>query len=514
VKAQQEDGSFGDPVVNTFVPLALLASGRPEHLKAVERNVRFHARTTKPVDDDSLINWRYMTAAIVMSEYCLATNEAWVVPELVEVRDFLYSTQYLSRGTTSRSPAERPRPRSPRVEGLRRACGASSHPRPKWRRSSPFAADTEAFYDAASRTETPLVIWIWIAFLAFVLLLLALDLGVFHRKVHVVSVREALAWSAVWIALGVAFSVFVGFAYERHWMGIGLAPDPVDGVVNGGRSALVKYLTAYVVEKSLSVDNIFVIAMLFSFFAIPAIYQHRVLFWGILGALVMRGAMIAVGTQLIARFHWLLWIFGAFLIVTALKMLFIRSAASDPNLNIVVRLTRRLIPVTTRLHGEHFVVRAGTPASHDSELPGGAPIADAAADRLPAGTRMITPLALALLMVETTDLIFAVDSIPAVFAITADPFLVFTSNVFAMLGLRSLYFALAGLMDRFRFLKLALGLVLLVVGVKMIAAEWFKAWLGKNFNVAMLATVLGILAAGVVASLLVKPRRERDRAGG
>ncbi|HOX27068.1 MAG TPA: TerC family protein [Candidatus Krumholzibacteria bacterium] len=344
------------------------------------------------------------------------------------------------------------------------------------------------------------MIWLWIGFIGFVLAMLALDLGVFHRKAHVVGVKEALGWSAVWITLGLLFSVFVYLGYDAHWMGLGAAVDAVDGTVNDGGSAAVKYLTGYVVEKSLSVDNVFVIAMIFSFFAVPAIYQHRVLFWGILGALVMRGVMIGAGAKLIAEFHWILYVFGAFLILTGLKMLLLKTHGVDPNQNVVVRLVRRFFPVTARFHGEHFVVRAGTPAAQESEQPGAAALPDPIVDAARPGTLLITPLTLALIIVETTDLIFAVDSIPAIFAITADPFLVFTSNVFAILGLRSLYFALAGMLDRFQYLKVSLAVVLLVVGVKMLAAKWLKAALGDKFNVYLLGVVLLILSAGIVAS--------------
>jgi tellurite resistance protein TerC len=202
-----------------------------------------------------------------------------------------------------------------------------------------------------------------------------------------------------------------------------------------------------------------------------------------------------------------LYVFAAFLILTAIKMLFLKTEQSDPNKNIVVRLTRRLFPVTARFHGEHFVVRAGAPASYEREFPGAPLVADDVVDRARPGTLLLTPLALALIMVETTDLIFAVDSIPAIFAITADPFLVFTSNVFAILGLRSLYFALAGMIDRFRYLKVSLALVLLVVGVKMSLAEWLKLALGKHFNLYLLTVILAILAGGVAASLLAERRR-------
>lgn len=348
---------------------------------------------------------------------------------------------------------------------------------------------------------------IWIFFIAFVLLMLALDLGVFHRKAHVVTVKEALGWSAVWVCMGLAFSIFIYFAYEGHWFGLGTVVDAVDGLVNSGATATEKYLTGYVVEKSLSVDNIFVIAMIFGFFAVPPIYQHRVLFWGILGALVLRGVMIAVGAKLIAEFHWILYLFAVFLILTAIKMLLLKTDHFDPNDNIVVRLTRRFFSVTARFHGEHFFVRAGAPASYESEVPGAAVVADAVVDKAKPGALLLTPLALALIMVETADLIFAVDSIPAVFAITADPFLVFTSNVFAILGLRSLYFALAGAVHKFRYLKVSLAIVLLVVGLKMLLAEWLKIYIGEHFNLYLLALILIILVTGVVVSMIDDRRR-------
>ena len=350
------------------------------------------------------------------------------------------------------------------------------------------------------------MIWAWVGFIGFVLVMLALDLGVFHRKAHVVSVREAAGWSAVWITIGLSFSVFVYFAYNAHWFGLGNAPDPVDGLMNDGSSATEKYLTGYVVEKSLSVDNIFVISMIFGYFGVPALYQHRVLFWGILGALAMRGGMIALGAKLIHDFHWVLYLFAAFLIFTALKMLFSKSEFSDPGSNVIVKLARRFFPVTSHYHGEHFIVRAGEAASYEAEQPGERRERDEIVEKAAQGTLLLTPLALALIMVETTDLIFAVDSIPAIFAITGDAFLVFTSNVFAVLGLRSLYFALAGMVEKFKYLKPALALVLLVVGVKMLLAEWLKLALGKHFNLYLLAVVFAILAGGVVASWLAARR--------
>lgn len=350
------------------------------------------------------------------------------------------------------------------------------------------------------------MIWIWIGFIAFVLAMLALDLGVFHRSAHVVKMKEALGWSAVWITLGLLFSIFVYFGYENHWLGLGSQIDAVDGMINDGGKATLKYLTGYVIEKSLSVDNVFVIAMIFGFMRIPALYQHRVLFWGILGALVMRGVMIGLGAKLVAEWHWILYIFGGFLILTAAKMLLVNTDHKDPTDNFVVRLVRRFFPVTEQLHGQHFIVKAGSAQSHEAALPGETPVVDSVVDNARPGAILLTPLALALVLIEFTDLIFAVDSIPAIFAITADPFLVFTSNVFAILGLRSLYFALAGMMDQFRYLKVSLALVLAVVGAKMLAANWLKSVVGPNFNLYLLIVVLAILAAGVIASVIANKR--------
>jgi tellurite resistance protein TerC len=327
------------------------------------------------------------------------------------------------------------------------------------------------------------MIWMYLGFIGLVLILLALDLGVFHRHAHEVKMKEALGWSAFWIALGLSFTGFIYLGYENHWMGLGMTRDAMSvvtdtGVYNDGGTAAVKYIVGYLVEKSLAVDNIFVIAMIFSAFAVPSRSQHRVLFWGILGALLLRGTMIALGAKLITELSWIIYVFGAFLILTGAKMLFADGPMKDPRQNPVVRLVRRIFPMTDELHGEKLFVRAG---------------------RL-----MITPLFLALVMVEITDLIFAVDSIPAIFAITTDAFLVFTSNVFAMLGLRSLYFALAGMMDTFKYLKVSLAFVLMFVGVKMLTHAWLKDILGDHFNLVMLGVILLILAAGVVASLIAK----------
>jgi len=351
------------------------------------------------------------------------------------------------------------------------------------------------------------MLWPWIIFIGFVFLMLALDLGVFHRKSHVVGFKESMGWSAVWITLGLSFSVLVYMAYENHWFGLGMAKDAVDGLVNNGRLAATKYLTGYVVEKSLSVDNIFVIAMVFGSLAVPPRYQHRVLFWGILGALAMRGAMIGIGSALVHNFHWVLYLFGGFLILTALKMLFMKEKEEKPENNPVVRWLKKRFPITNHFHGQHFLVKAGSTQSHEAAEPGEAIVSDPVVDNAPAGKWLLTPLAVALILVEVTDLIFAVDSIPAIFAITADPFLVFTSNVFAILGLRSLYFALAGMIEKFHLLKPALSLILLVVGAKMLAAKWLKLWLGDSFNLTILAVILGILATGVIGSLVIKPRK-------
>ena len=356
------------------------------------------------------------------------------------------------------------------------------------------------------------VIWPWVIFIGFVLVMLALDLGVFHRKSHVIRFKEAMGWSAFWITLGLLFSILVYHAYENHWFNLGLmadgtpAIDPVDKVANNGRLAATKYLTGYVVEKSLSVDNIFVIAMVFGSLAVPPRYQHRVLFWGILGALIMRGLMIGVGATLVARFHWILYLFGVFLILTAVKMLFSKEEEEHPENNRLVKWISKRVPITRNFHGQHFLVRAGDPTSHEAVEPGGAAAPDPVVEAAAKGKWLLTPLAIALVLVEFTDVIFAVDSIPAIFAITADPFLVFTSNVFAILGLRSLYFALAGMITTFRYLKPALSLILLVVGVKMLTVKWLKEWLGESTNFVILGLIVAILATGVVASLWVKPK--------
>jgi tellurite resistance protein TerC len=321
--------------------------------------------------------------------------------------------------------------------------------------------------------------------------------------------------------------VFVYFAYDGHWLGLGRAADgsvrldQVDGVRLEGHAAAIKFFTGYVIEKSLSVDNIFVMALIFAYFRIPNMYQHRVLFWGILGALVMRGVFIGLGAALIAKFHWILYVFGVFLIYTAWKML---TAAEDPDpdKNPLVRLAHRYFPITKELHGQRFFVRrdelrAGETvdeAGEADDAAGGTPApapagpgATAGPAALPTGHSkwVLTPLALTLIVVEGTDLVFAVDSIPAIFAITGDPFLVFTSNVFAILGLRSLYFALAGILDKFHYLKTSLAVVLALVGVKMLVADFLKKlplFEGNRLSFFTLGAVALILGGGVVASLI------------
>jgi integral membrane protein, TerC family len=300
---------------------------------------------------------------------------------------------------------------------------------------------------------------LWLAFNAFVILMLILDLLVFHRKAHEISVKEALLTSAAWIALALAFNVGVYF-----W--------------RGGETAL-QFLSGYLIEKSLSVDNIFVFILVFAAFGVPAAHQFRVLFWGVLGALVMRGALILAGSALLEHFHWVIYLFGAFLVLTGAKMAFGKEAEPHPERNPLVRLARRVLPMTDGFEGGKFFVRRS-------------------------GALAATPLLLVLIVIETTDLVFAVDSIPAVFAVTEDPFIVYTSNVFAILGLRALYFALAGVVAKFRYLKPALALILAFVGAKMLLSG-----LVHIPTAASLAVIGGILAAAVALSLLSARRDSR-----
>jgi TerC family integral membrane protein len=305
------------------------------------------------------------------------------------------------------------------------------------------------------------MLWLWIGFNVFVLMMLALDLGVFHRKAHSVSIKEATIWSVVWIALAMLFNLGIYLFWEK------LVPNSS----YSNSHATLAFFTGYLIEKSLSVDNIFVFVLLFTFFAVPTVYQHRVLFWGILGALLMRGTLIAVGAALLKEFHWIIYIFGVFLIFTGIRMALHRNEEMHPEQNPLVKFLRRIIPITESYEGDHFFIRR-------------------------AGKLMATPLFLVLVLIESTDLIFAVDSIPAIFAVTQESFLVYTSNVFAILGLRSLYFLLAGVVDKFYYLKLGLSVVLVFVGIKMSMVDIYKIPVGLSLGV-----IFSILTISIMASL-------------
>jgi tellurite resistance protein TerC len=330
------------------------------------------------------------------------------------------------------------------------------------------------------------VIYIWVGFLLFIFAVLALDLGVFNRKDHVPTTREALGFTSVTVVLALAFAALVIVAYDHHWQGLGLTPDAVDGQLNTGKSASLKFLTGYLVELSLSMDNVFVIALIFGHLKVPAKLQHRVLFWGILGALAMRGAMIAGGAALVSRYHWVMYVFGAFLVLTSAKMLLAKKQEESPEEKWIVRWLNRHFRVTKEFHAQHFMI-----------------VRD--------GKRYLTPLAVALVLVESTDVLFAVDSIPAIFSITADPFLVFTSNVFAILCLRSLYFGLAGMLQKFRYLGVALAIILGIVGLKMLFSSFVHRVLGDAANVTMLVTVLVVLVGGAVLSAVADQRSQRGK---
>jgi tellurite resistance protein TerC len=304
---------------------------------------------------------------------------------------------------------------------------------------------------------TPLL---WAGFIAFVLAMLFVDLGVFHRKAHEVSLKEATLWSAVWVALAIVFNVlvYVWFGPERA----------------------LEFSAGYLIEKALAVDNIFVFVVIFSAFAVPAIYQHRILFWGVLGALAMRAVFILLGGAFLQRFHWAIYVFGAILIATGVKLMVQRDQELHPERNPLVRAFQKIFPVTHELEGDQFTVQR----RRNGKL-----------------RRYATPLLLALVAVEVTDVIFAVDSIPAIFAVTSDPFIVFTSNIFAILGLRSLYFLLAGVITKFVYLKLGLAVILVFVGAKMLLTDLYKIPIGVS-----LAVIASILGLSVVASLLKRPR--------
>lgn len=300
-------------------------------------------------------------------------------------------------------------------------------------------------------------VFYWIFFNVFVLIILAFDLGVFHRKAHVVSFKESILWTIFWITLALSFNLIIYI-----WQGTEPALD---------------FLTGYLIEKSLSIDNIFVILLIFKYTQVPDQYQHRVLFWGILGALVMRAVFIFLGIELIERFHWIIYIFGAFLVVIGIKMAVRKETKVDPDNNFLINLVKRFIPATPKYDGDKFF----TTIDHK---------------------RHMTPLFFSLLMIETTDLIFAVDSIPAILAITTDRFIVYTSNVFAIMGLRSLYFAFAGLMQKFRYLHYGLAAILVFVGVKMILTDIFKIP-----TVMALVVVIGILIISILGSAIVEQRK-------
>jgi tellurite resistance protein TerC len=301
--------------------------------------------------------------------------------------------------------------------------------------------------------------FVWAGFLLFVLLMLALDLGVFHRKSHEVKIKEALAWSAVWISLALIFNVGVYFLM--------------------GKEKAIEFLTGYVIEKSLSVDNLFVFIMVFSYFNVDTKYQHKVLFWGILGALVMRAIFIFAGVALIQQFHWIIYVFGAFLIFTGIKMLVQKDEKIEPEKNPLVRLFKRFFPVTDTMHGDRFFVKINAKT-------------------------VATPLFIVMLIIEFTDLIFAVDSIPAILAISTDTFIIFTSNVFAILGLRALYFALAGIAKLFYYLKYGLSAILVFVGVKMVIAGFFKIPVMYS-----LLVIVSILIFSILASVIL-PKKQTE----
>jgi len=301
--------------------------------------------------------------------------------------------------------------------------------------------------------DTPLH---WIAFIIFILVAIAVDLGVFHRKAHKISIKESLVWSVVWVTLAIAFGLWILQGY--------------------GRQPALEFFTGYIIEKSLSVDNLFVFLVIFRVFAVKEEYQHSVLAYGIVGALLMRGIMIGAGAALVQRFDWIMYLFGVFIIYAGLHMLVARKAESHPENNFLVRYVSKHIRLTREYREEHFFVREN-------------------------GKLFATPLFLVLLVVEFTDVTFAVDSIPAIFGITRDPFIVFTSNVFAILGLRTLYFLLAGVLDKFVYLKIALALVLIFIGAKMIVEPWLHISVSVS-----LAVVLGMLAIAVLASLVAKPK--------
>jgi len=329
--------------------------------------------------------------------------------------------------------------------------------------------------------------WFYLGFTGFVLLLLALDLGVFHRRAHAVSFREAATWSVVWVTLALVFNFLLyQFALWKFPQDARLAAVPGFDPSAAAWRVSLEFLTGYVVEKSLSVDNVFIFVLVFGYFAVPARYQHRVLFYGIIGALAFRAVFIALGSALM-QYHWVVVLFGAFLIVTGVKMMFAPEKGVEPEKNLLVRLFRRLVPTTPAPHGQRFFVRLN-------------------------GVLHATPLFVALLFLEATDVIFAVDSVPAIFALTKEPLVVFTSNIFAILGLRAMYFMLAGAMDRFHMLKYGLAVVLVFVGLKMV---WLNGLYDGKFPIGLsLGIITGVIALSVLVSLAFpKARAEAEGTG-
>jgi tellurite resistance protein TerC len=317
--------------------------------------------------------------------------------------------------------------------------------------------------------------WFYGGFTLFVLVLLALDLGVFHRKAHEVSFKEAAGWSVVWVTLALSFNaLFYYFMLQRFPADARLMAIPGFDPAVAAKNAALEFLAGYVVEYSLSVDNIFVFVVVLGYFAVPGRFQHRVLFFGILGALIFRAIFIALGS-LLMRFEWVIWIFGAFLIYTGVRMMFAEEKGVEPEQNAIIRWFRRFMPVTPEMHGNHFFVTLE-------------------------GVKHATPLFIALLFLEMTDIVFAVDSVPAIFALTREPLIVFTSNIFAILGLRNLYFMLKGAIDKFHMLKYGLGIVLIFVGLKMV---WLNRLYGGHFPISIsLGVIVGVIAISVVLSLI------------
>jgi tellurite resistance protein TerC len=314
----------------------------------------------------------------------------------------------------------------------------------------------------------------WIAFVLLVLLLLGLDLGLLNRRPHAITAKQALRWTAFWVAIALLFNVLIAFMYEYGWFGVATR----FGTRLSGEQAALQFFTAYVVEESLSVDNLFVMALVFRSFAVPERYQHRVLFLGILGALIFRATFIIAGLALIEVFHWTVYAFGALLVYTAVRMLFSKEDVNELQDNMFVKLARRIFPITDEYHGNQLLVRID-------------------------GKRFATPLMLALVVIETSDVIFAVDSVPAVLGVTQDPFIAFTSNVFAILGLRSLFFALSAVLSSFHYLKVSLVLVLGFVGTKMLLTHYVPIGSGVS-----LLVIIGLLAGGVIASIVAKRRTD------